>query len=169
VDARGAEQECQRDAAGIDQKVALGAGLAVVGRVGAGALAPFSAGNEALLSEPRPKSIAFARPSRSSKARRSLAQTPAACQFLSRRQQIMPEPQPISLGSLAQGMPMRSMNTMPSSALRSSSGGRPLLGPGGRSGAAARSTPRARRRRAVQPFAQVSRPTPPRGGSVTNS
>jgi hypothetical protein len=33
-------------------------------------------------------------------------------------------------------------------------------------GAAARSAPRARRRRAVQPSAQVSLPAPPRGGSV---
>jgi hypothetical protein len=36
----GAEQERERDAAGVDQDVALGAGLAAVGRVRAGELAP---------------------------------------------------------------------------------------------------------------------------------
>ena len=97
-------------------------------------LAPLLAGKEALSSEQRPQSIAFARPSRSSSARWSRSQTPAACQSRSRRQQVMPEPQPISLGSIAQGMPVRSTKTMPSSALRSSTGGRPPFGRGGRSG-----------------------------------
>jgi hypothetical protein len=92
VHVRGAEQECQRDAVCIDQDVALGAGLAAVGRVRAGARAPFFAGNEALSSEHRPKSIAFARPSWSSSARWSRSKTPAACQSLSLRQQVMPEP-----------------------------------------------------------------------------
>jgi hypothetical protein len=92
------------------------------------------AGNEALSSEQRPKSTAFARPSRSSSARWSRSKTPAACQSRKRRQQVMPEPRPISLGKLAQGMPVRRTNTMPSSTLRSSRGGRPPFGRGGRSG-----------------------------------
>ena len=134
VHVRGAEQERERDAAGIDQDVALGAGLAAVGRVRAGEFAPLFAGKEALSREQRPKSIAFARPSRSSRARWSRSKTPAACQSRSRRQQVMPEPQPISWGSLAHGMPVRSTKTMPSSTLRSSTGGRPPFGRGGRSG-----------------------------------
>ena len=138
VDVGGAEQERERDAARIDQDVAFGPRLAAVGRVAADARAPFFAGNEALSSEQRPKSIAFARPNRSSNARWSRSKTPAACQSLSRRQQVMPEPQPISCGSIAQGMPLRSTNRMPANALRSSTGGRPPFGRGlggGRSGA----------------------------------
>jgi len=53
-------------------------------------------------------------------------QAPQRCQSRSRRQQVMPEPQPISLGSLSQGMPERSTNRMPVSARRSSSGLRPV-------------------------------------------
>jgi hypothetical protein len=140
VHVRGAEQERERDAAGVDQDVALGPRLAAVGRVGAGEFAPLFAGKEALSSEQRPKSIAFARPSRSSSARCSRSKTPAACQSRSRRQQVMPQPQPqpISRGSIAQGMPLWSTNRMPASALRSSTGGRPPLGRGrcgGNSGA----------------------------------
>jgi hypothetical protein len=134
VDVRGAEQERERDAARVDQDVTFRAGLAAVGRVRADAFAPFLAGKEALSSEQRPKSTAFARPSRSSSARWSRSKTFAACQSRSRRQQVMPEPQPIALGRLAHGMPVRSTKTMPSSALRSSTGGRPPFGRGGRSG-----------------------------------
>jgi hypothetical protein len=50
----------------------------------------------------------------------------------------MPQPQPISRGSIAQGMPDFRTNRMPASALRSSARGRPPLGRGrggGRSGA----------------------------------
>jgi hypothetical protein len=50
----------------------------------------------------------------------------------------MPEPQPISFGSIAQGMPDLSTNRTPASALRSSTGGRPPFGlrrGGGNSGA----------------------------------
>jgi hypothetical protein len=134
VDVGGAEQERERDAAGVDQDVPLAARPAAVGRARAGELAPLFAGNEALSSEQRPKSTAFALPSRSSSARWSRSKTPAACQSRSRRQQVMPEPRPICFGSIAHGMPVRSTKTMPSSALRSSSGGRPPFGRGGRPG-----------------------------------
>src|SRR4051812_49882905 len=59
---------------------------------------------------------------------------PASCQSLSRRQQVMPEPQPISCGSISQGMPLFSTNRMPVRAARSSTGGRPPFGRGGRDG-----------------------------------
>ena len=62
---------------------------------------------------------------------------PAACQSRSRRQHVMPDPQPISWGSISQGMPERSTNRMPVSAARFGTGGRPPLGlgrSGGRSG-----------------------------------
>jgi hypothetical protein len=51
--------------------------------------------------------------------------TPASCQSRSRRQQVMPHPQPISWGKSSQGMPVRRTNRMPVSAFRSSTGFRP--------------------------------------------
>src|SRR3954453_20668965 len=59
---------------------------------------------------------------------------PASCQSLNRRQQVMPEPQPISWGSISQGMPLFSTNRMPVRAARSSTGGRPPFGRGGGDG-----------------------------------
>jgi hypothetical protein len=60
--------------------------------------------------------------------------TPASCQSRSRRQHVMPDPHPNSCGRSSQGIPVFSTNTIPVSALRSSSGGRPPLGRGGRFG-----------------------------------
>jgi hypothetical protein len=42
----------------------------------------------------------------------------ARCHVSSRRQQVLPEPQPISFGSICQGIPERSTNTIPVSAAR---------------------------------------------------
>lgn len=64
---------------------------------------------------------------RSSASRRAwtLSHTPAACQSRSRRQQVTPLPQPISLGSISQGMPARSTKRMPVRARRCEIGLRP--------------------------------------------
>lgn len=51
--------------------------------------------------------------------------TPVSCQSLSRRQQVTPEPQPISWGSISQGMPLLSTNKMPLNASRWPTGLRP--------------------------------------------
>jgi hypothetical protein len=130
VHVRRGEQKSERDAGRFGQEVALAAGLGPVGRVRAGELAPPLAGKEALSSEQRDQSIALARPSRSSKTRWSSAHTPAFCQSRSRRQQVMPQPQPISRGSIARGMPLWSTKRIPANALRSSTGGRPPFGRG---------------------------------------
>jgi hypothetical protein len=138
---RRAEGESERDAVRVGEDVALGAGLAAVGRVRARRLAPLLAANDALSSAARDQSTALARPSRSSRTRRSLAQIPACCQSRSRRQQVIPDPQPICRGSRSQPMPVRSTKTMPSRQARSGTRGRPPLGlggSGGRSGAISR-------------------------------
>jgi hypothetical protein len=83
------------------------------------------AGTEALSTQARLQSIALARPRRSSRTRCSRCQMPAACQSRSRRQHVIPEPQPISCGSISQGMPLFRTNKMPVSAARCGSGGRP--------------------------------------------
>ena len=48
-----------------------------------------------------------------------------------RFQPVMPQPQPISWGKSSQGRPVLRMKMIPVRTLRSSSGGRPPLGPGG--------------------------------------
>ena len=128
-----AEASRERDAARVHDKVALGPRLAAIGRVRASAFAPLLAGTEALSRLARPQSIAFARPKRSSRTWCSRAQMPAPCQSRSRRQQLMPHPQPISCGNISQGIPDFRTKRMPVSAARSGTGGRPPFGrgPGG--------------------------------------
>ena len=134
VDVGRGQDNGEGNAAGIDEQVALAARPAAIGRVRAGAFAPLFAGTLAASSEHRRQSIALARPSRSSRTRCSRAQTPACCQSRTRRQQVMPEPQPISRGSISQGRPDRSTNRMPVSTARSGSRGRPPFGRGGGGG-----------------------------------
>jgi hypothetical protein len=81
------------------------------------------------------QSISSARPSLSSKARCNRSHTPASRQSRSLRQHVEPEPQPISLGSISQGMPVLSTKTMPVRAARSGTRGLlPPLGLGGSGG-----------------------------------
>jgi hypothetical protein len=126
----GAQAQAERDAVRVDQEMTLAARTAAIGWVRACLLAPLLAATAALSSAQRDQSMAFARPSRSSRTRCSWTQTPAICQSRSRRQQVMPDPQPISLGSISQGIPDFSTNRMPVSAARSRTGGRPPFGRG---------------------------------------
>ncbi len=64
----------------------------------------------------------------------SFLQTPAFSQSRSRRQHVIPEPQPISWGSISHCKPDFSTNTMPVSAARSGIRGRPPFGLGGSGG-----------------------------------
>ena len=133
VDVCRAEPDGEWNALSIRNQVALGAGSAAIGWVGAGLLAPLLAGTDALSTQARLQSMAPARPRRSSRTRCSFFQTPAACQSRSRRQHVMPDPQPISWGSISQGTPLFSTNRMPVNAARCGIGGRPPFG-FGRSG-----------------------------------
>ena len=133
VDVRRAEREREGDAARVGEDVALGARLAAVGWIGPCLFTPLFAGTLALSSAARLQSMALARPSRSRRTWCRRCQTPACCQSRRRRQHVIPEPQPISAGSISQGMPLLSTNKMPVSAARPSIGGRPPFG-FGRSG-----------------------------------
>jgi hypothetical protein len=130
VDIGRAEPDGERDAPGVGDQVALGPGPAAIGRVGAGLFAPLLAGTEALSTQARLQSMAPARPKRSSRTPCSLVQTPAACQSRSRRQQVIPDPHPISRGSISQGRPLFSTKMMPLSTARRGIGGRPPFGRG---------------------------------------
>ena len=133
VDIRRTEREHEGYAAGIGEDVALGAWLAAVGWIGPRLFTPLFAGMLALSSAARLQSMALACPNRSSRTWCRRSQTPACCQSRRRRQHVIPEPQPISAGSISQGMPLLSTNRMPVSAARWEIGGRPPFG-FGRSG-----------------------------------
>lgn len=73
----------------------------------------------------RDQSMRSAARSFASKTSCNRSQTPAACRSGRRRQQLMPEPQPISCGSASQGIPDCSTNRMPVNTARLSNGLRP--------------------------------------------
>ena len=54
--------------------------------------------------------------------------TPPRCQSRTRRQHVIPDPQPSSCGSICQGMPLRRTNKMPMRHARSETRGRPPFG-----------------------------------------
>lgn len=128
------ELRCQWDALPVDHNMPLRARFASIRRIRAGFFAPPGAGILAASSEARDQSILSASPKRSSSARCSLCHTPALCKSRSLRQQVIPLPQPISLGNISQGMPLRNTKRMPASALRSGIRGRPPLGLSGSDG-----------------------------------
>jgi len=134
VDVGPGQQEGERDAAPVGDEVSLRARPAPVRRVRAGGPTPLLAGTAALSSEARLQSIRPAARRRRSSSRWSRSQTPARCHSRSRRQQVTPDPQPISRGSISQGMPDFSTNRMPVSAARFDTLGRPPFGFGGAGG-----------------------------------
>src|SRR5215203_6621999 len=130
----GAEHHAQRDAPSVRNKVALRVRFSLIRRILAGFCAPLFAGMEAESKEARSQSIRSASPRRSKRTLCSLSHTPASCHSRKRRQHVTPEPQPISLGSISQGMPLFKTKMMPASAERLSTRGLPPFGLGGSSG-----------------------------------
>lgn len=122
------QHDGQRNAFSIDEKMVLRARFAFVRRVGTSFVAPLFAATVAESTDARLQSICPARPSFSKSMRCRRSQTPALCHSWSRRQQVMPLPQPISLGSISQGMPLRRTKRMPVNAARSGTRGRPPFG-----------------------------------------
>jgi hypothetical protein len=127
----------ERDACGVDHKMALRARFASIRRVRAGLCPPFGAGTVNESTDARRQSSLSASESRPSRTWCSLCQTPACCHSRSLRQQVAPDPQPISFGSQDQGSPVRRTKMMPRSTSRLATRGRPpldLSGSGGSSG-----------------------------------
>ena len=73
----------------------------------------------------RDKSICPAARNSESSSSCNRSHTPTSCQSRKRRQQVTPEPQPISAGRSRQRSPVRNTNTMPLNAARSGTGLRP--------------------------------------------
>ena len=133
----GGEDRGERDPFSVRNKVALRALLSLIRRIRSGFCAPLLAGMLAESTEARSQSMRSASPRRSRRVRCSLSHTPASCHSRKRRQQVMPDPQPISWGSISQGMLLFSTKTMPVRAAQSSMRGLPPRGfgaSGGRSG-----------------------------------
>jgi hypothetical protein len=119
------ERRRERDAPGVADEMVLAARFAPVGGIGSGFFPPCMARTEELSTRVRDHSICSAACNRVSNTRCNRAHTPARCHATKRRQQLTPEPQPISSGRAAQGMPVRSTNKMPVSACRWVMGLRP--------------------------------------------
>ncbi len=104
--------------------------LVPIRRVGSRRGSRFFAETEALSSATRLQSNCPAASRCSSNARSRAAHTPACCQSRSLRQQVIPDPHPISAGRYSQGRPVRSTNRMPVKAAWSETGGLPPFGRG---------------------------------------
>ncbi len=100
----------------VHGQVAIGARLAPVGRVRPHRSAPFLARRLALSTDTRDQSSAPSAPRRSRIARCSACQTPVTCQSRSRRQQVLPLPQPIARGRAFQAHPVFRTKMIPPSA-----------------------------------------------------
>ena len=109
----------------VGEKVVLTPRLAAIGRVRSSFFPPRSARNEELSTTARARSNSPRRCNSASRTVCNRVQTPARCQRTRRRQQVVPEPQPISRGSMFHGKPLRSTNRMPVSTARSGIGFRP--------------------------------------------
>jgi len=112
------ERRRERDTPCIAEEVVLAARFAPVGGIRSGFFPPCMARTEELSTTVRDHSIWSAACNRVSNTRCNRAHTPARCHATRRLQQLTPEPQPISSGRAAQGMPVRSTNKMPVSACR---------------------------------------------------
>ena len=137
VDVGRAHRDGERDATSFDHKMALRARFAPIRRILPGFSAPPTAATLAESSAARDQSIRSDCPRRSNKTRCNLCQTPASCHSFNRRQQVIPEPQPISGGRYSHGSPVARTKRMPRNTSRSGTRGRPprsFSGAGGSKG-----------------------------------
>lgn len=125
------ESHRQGDTSGVDHNMALRprfCPLAAIRRIRPGRFAPLLAGTLAESSDARDQSSLSASARRWSRVWCKRSHTPTCCQSRSRRQQVIPLPQPSSCGSISQAIPLLSTNSMPVNAARSLMRGRPPLG-----------------------------------------
>ena len=118
----------------VDDQMALRAIFASIRRIWASFRPPKSARTEQLSMADVDQSIWSASPISSKRSFHTCFQTPARCQSRSRRQHVMPHPQPNSGGRYSHGQPVLNTKRMPVNAARSGTLGRPPLGLGGSGG-----------------------------------
>ena len=115
----------ERNAFRIRDDVMLRAVFPAIHGAGTGTFAPPTARTWLESTTAADRSSCSSARSRSSRALWILSHTPAFCQASRYRQQLMPDPQPISWGMSSHGMPLLSTNRMPVRTLRRSMGLRP--------------------------------------------
>jgi len=115
----------QRNPISVGDDVMLRAAFPAIYRAGTGTFAPPTARTCELSTTAADRSIRSLARSRFNIALWTSSHTPASCQALRYRQQLMPEPHPISWGRSSHGMPVLSTNKIPASTLRRSNGLRP--------------------------------------------
>jgi hypothetical protein len=125
VPIRGRQRRDERNPVRVGENMMFRPGFAAIGRVRSSFFPPRSARSDELSTTARARSSWPRRRSSVSNAACSRFQTPARCHRTSRRQQVVPEPQPISRGSMFQGNPLRSTKRIPVSTARSGIGRRP--------------------------------------------
>jgi hypothetical protein len=114
------QNDIDRDPLRVDEKVVFAPRLTAIGWVRSSFFPPWIARTDELSATTREKSSLSAPRSLASSTWCSRVQTPAFCQARSRRQHVMPEPQPISCGSISHGMPDCNTNRIPVSTRLSS-------------------------------------------------
>jgi len=129
VDVGGRYLRDERDAARIGDEVVFGARLAAIGWVRSSFFPPRTARTVPLSMTVHRWSRRPRRRSSASSVSCSRCHTPARCQRTSRRQQLLPDPQPICRGNICQGMPDRRTNRIPVRIARSGIGVRPCRWP----------------------------------------
>ncbi len=113
VGVRASQGRRERDALRVAEDVVLTPRFAAVRGVGPRFFPPNTARTEELSTMARDQSMRSAPWSWASNAAWIRDQTPACCQARSRRQQLMPAPQPSSWGRASHGIPVRSTKRMP--------------------------------------------------------
>jgi len=124
----------ERNPATVANQMTFAAQLGSVGWIRSRLQPPKTARIELPSTTARDQSIFPQRASQSSKEKWISCQMPASCQSRNRRQQVMPEPQPSSCGSISQGIPLRRTNRIPVKQARSGKRGLPPLGLRGQGG-----------------------------------
>jgi len=125
VPVRRREARDNRNPVGVGKNMVFRPGLTAIGRVRSSFFPPRSARSDALSTTARARSSWPRRRNSVSRTRWSRFQTPARCHRTSRRQHVLPDPQPISCGNIFHGMPLRSTKRIPVSTARSGIGFRP--------------------------------------------
>ncbi len=122
----GAGQRCgQGNAVGVCHQVMFTAGFAAIRWIGSRFFPPCIARTDEESTIARDQSMRSASAKWFNRTSWTLCQTPACCQAYSRRQAVIPEPQPSSCGKYSHGRPVFSTNKIAHSALRLSIGLRP--------------------------------------------
>lgn len=125
----GGQQRDERNPVRVGENVVLTPRLAAIGRVRSSVLPPRNARKDPLSTTTRVRSILPRRWSSVSSTACSRFQTPAFCHRTSRRQHVVPDPHPISCGSMFHGSPLRRTNRIPSARRgRGSASGRRIDG-----------------------------------------